>query len=157
MEKNPDFFRRKHRSVHQNFKPDEIANYYLDPKLREHPGYQYWLSHLGQDIFSDLQHRLATLEIVPYHTAQGFPEGLRNNLSSTYKAKAWVQDELVPRAQRNEILLIVVRQVRQWGFEVNTNSSNLVTYYGGEPQGAYLTPRTRGGKAIREWLKRFPS
>ena len=156
-EENRSFFERKRRSVHQNFASDEIANYYLDPDLREHPGYRYWRRHLGQDIFSDLRHRFATLEIVSYHTAHGFPEGLRNNLRSTQKAKDWVHDELVPRAKRDEILLIVVRQVQQWGFEINRNISNLITYYGGEPQGAYLTPPTRGGQAIREWLKRYPS
>ena len=35
--------------------------------------------------------------------------------------REYVQDDLVPRAQRNEVLLVVLRAIRLWGIESGQN------------------------------------
>jgi hypothetical protein len=58
---------------------------------------------------------VAILELCPYHSA-GDPGGRLCRLPSANAAREFVHSDLVTRARRREVLVIVTRAARRWGF-----------------------------------------
>jgi hypothetical protein len=132
-----------------------------------HGGFDWWHSKLAAVIeslanawdvsFAAVRKRLGTMlasiELVPYHSAS-FKDagGWLRNLQSVALARFFVQDVVLPRAQRGDAVAIVTRQVQAWGI---TPQKGVVLYNQGQARAAHLTPNSPGGKAIRHFLAKW--
>jgi hypothetical protein len=137
---------------------------FLDPHFGWHGGFMYWHAKL-REVIEELSRRwnvsyatardrvkrtTATLELLPYHSATfGVPASILVRMRSVILARQFVQEVLVPRAEQNECILLVTRKAREWSLHP---TSNVVIYDKGEVQAAHLTPRSRGGARILEFL-----
>jgi hypothetical protein len=137
---------------------------FLNPDFAWHTGYQYWKKRLGaipvkiaaalgieeHEAVRLLAREMACIQLVPYHTPHlKMTRELEPFLSSMEAAISFVQEALLLRAQRGEIMIVVVQKARYWDLR---ERDNIVIYGGSECRGAYLTPKTRGGKAMIRWL-----
>lgn len=61
-----------------------------------------------------LSQRLASIELVPYHSRNFRAHKLISRLQSANSALDYVAGDLVPRALKGEIALIATRQAREW-------------------------------------------
>jgi hypothetical protein len=139
----------------------------LDPAFSWHGGFRYWHRRLT-DLISDFRERnhleygearwffatqIAFVELVPYHSAHFMlPTKFLKQLHSVKLAQQFVHDVLVPRAKRNECIVIVTRSSKHWGL---ARSRNVLLYDGPETRSAHLSPNSRGGKAILAFLQRI--
>ncbi|MGE5504203.1 MAG: hypothetical protein ACM31L_07240 [Actinomycetota bacterium] len=152
------FRERAIRTIQQDSLEGALPFYFLDPHLCWHPGFSWWeeklrgiastlATHRYQGRYdralSELASRIAAVELVPYHSR--FYGGLPvDRLPSSLAAIEFARNVLAPRAANNEILVIVTRQIRQWGLPP---SDGVVTYEGLE-RSASLGIMSPGGKAI---------
>ena len=94
--------------------------------------------------------RLASLELVPYHSnifvAQS---GWVRSLRSAELARMFVRDFIIPRVQAGEAVVIAMRGVSHWELP---DIPGVIRYEARQARGAHLTPATEGGRAI---LKQF--
>lgn len=139
---------------------------FLDPHFSWHGGFGYWHTKL-QDIIAAFteststsygkarlffQSRIAALELAPYHSVNfTVPTRVFNSLRSVQLARAFVHDELLPRAKSGECLLVVTRAVKHWGLP---SLGNIVAYSPTEARSAHLSVKSRGGSAILKFLRR---
>ena len=70
-------------------------------------------------------------------------------MHSVKLARSYVQDVLVNRAQSRECIIIATRKVREWNLPKH---ENILIYGKNESRGAFLTPNSKGGDAIRTFL-----
>jgi len=149
-----------------NLKQTEEADFvFLDPRFAWHGGFNYWhtkLRHVIDDLSSKLsitygqarsilQSRLAAIELVPYHSASfAVPSQKFEQLRSVKLAHAFVQN-LLPRAREGECLIIATRAVKHWNLP---EQNNVVNYSPNEARSAHLSPHSRGGSAIIEFIQR---
>lgn len=150
------------RSIRQEFKDIEFPMISLDPMLASTAGFVWWhgkfaelISRISEarhisylNALKQLANRVAAIELVPYRSKSFSASKLINKLPSTIAARRYVHEELVPRARRGEITLIVTRKAKDWG----VLAPEAIIYYKTEARSAHLTPGSRGGKAI---LSRF--
>ena len=136
----------------------------LDPQFSWHRGFDYWHAKL-KDVISDFAHqkglpygrarkffqsRIAALELVPYHSVKfSVPTGVSNSLRSVRLARAFVQEELLPRAKNGDCLLVVTRAAKHWQLSAHRN---VIIYGATEARSAHLSPNSRGGLAILKFL-----
>lgn len=140
---------------------------FLDPRFSWHGGYDYWHTKLRSIIagFAErvnipygrarrfLQAHLAAIELSPYHSVNfKLPGGVLNSLRSVQLARAFVHEELLPRAKSGDCLLVVTRAVENWRLPAY---DNVVAYAATEARGAHLSERTRGGAAILQFIARM--
>lgn len=151
-------------SLRRQFNP-KYPFIWFDPRFSWHSGFSYWhgrFAGLVNKFAVDLGIRrakalsffaksVATLELLPYHSKSfGLPRRIMNKLPSVRLARSFVSDVLEPRAQSGEVQLVVTRKAKLWGLSENRKT---IVYKGSESRGAYLTPQSRGGKAILKQLK----
>jgi hypothetical protein len=152
------------RGLRQKNSADEYPYVFLNPSFAWHTGYEYWQKRLGATPLAvakqlriskhaatrRLAREMACIQLVPYHaTHLKMAHDMESLLASMEAAISFVQEVLLPRAQRGEILIVVVQKARYWSLP---ERDNIVIYGPGEYLGAYLTPKTRGGEAIIRWL-----
>jgi|GEM_PF-581348 len=159
-------FRKAHiRCLRQENVDDEFPFVFLDPRFIFHSGAHYWLRKFGPLIDVLRQERggswvkalsifarsIATLEYVPYHSrAFSLPSRVTNALESKKHMLDYVKEELVPRAVAGEVLVITARSSRIWGLR---RHKNIIQYSGSEARAAHLSPSSRGGRAILDFLR----
>ncbi len=159
--KMPAFRQRRIDNLHQSFKEVEFPFMELDPQFCWHSGFVWWEKRLRnviaeiaarrfkgcyRDALRDLSAKLASVELVPYHSPSFRAHALINQLPSVKIVRAFVRGSLVPGANAGKLTLIVTRQAKTWGLLSTTK--NLVIYRGGARRGASLSPNSEGGKAI---------
>lgn len=138
---------------------------FLDPQFSWHGGYDYWHTKLRNVIFTFansvgisygharrfFQSNIAALELAPYHSVNfTVPGHVFNALRSVQLARAFVHEELLPRAKAGECLVVVTRAVKNWQLPAH---KNVVAYTATEARSAHLSPKSRGGSAILKFLR----
>ncbi len=138
---------------------------YLSPEFSWHGGFRYWhgrLSGLVSAFASEtglsygrarkyFQSQIASIELVPYHSKRfAFPSRLASSLRSAQLAKAYVHDVLLPNARRKDCLVIATRAVGMWELP---KSRNVVAYEGPETRSGHLSPGSRGGESMLNFLR----
>lgn len=146
---------------------DVLPFFFLDPDFVRHGGYGYWfgnlkkticeISHCNGSAFDDardmLGHKLAVIELFPYQSANASGlGGLIDKLPSSKLALEFVRCHVLEKVKRDEALVIAVRQVRRWDQVLGNRDDGVVRYTRGEARRAWLTPNSRGGKAIIDWF-----
>lgn len=154
------------KALKQNLKQDlsgvECPFLFLDPQFCWHPGYRWWERKLGKIVqaVADVQHkgdylpalkavsqRIASIELVPYHSRKFRAGQLAERLKSARAARAWVNDYLVPLARKGKIVIVATYK---WHLKNHRNS--VVCVKKGAARGFPLTPKTKAGKLILERL-----
>ena len=64
-------------------------------------------------------------------------------------ARDFVSDVVLPRVRSRNAIVIVTRKVREWNLP---SEHGVVKYSSGEARAAHLTPASKGGKAILDFL-----
>jgi hypothetical protein len=104
----------------RNLRQERVPSFlFLEPQYSWHGGYLYWQGKLRQLIDElaacrsipfgaarhFLQKRLATIELIPYHSRyMKFPDRVLSSLASVALVKSFVQDQLVPSRARWSVL-----------------------------------------------------
>lgn len=138
---------------------------FLNERFAWHGGFGWWYQKLSP-VIGELARRrktsrsdarklvareLASIELVPYHSTTFRPRGLRaGQLESAKLARSFVQEVVVPRAQRGDCGIIVTRKANAWGLE---NAKNIVVYGAAQARSASLGLETEGGQLILEHLQ----
>jgi hypothetical protein len=162
---------RKYRSalIENLFQAPNNRFLFLEPTFSWHGGFDYWHTKLcslmnafaekSGKSFGDshryFQKRIAAVELVPYHSKERapIPPHVLKAMRSFQLLRLYVQEELLPRAKAGEILLVIMRGVKHWLRE-HPSHRNIVLYSGPEARSALLTPKSRGGKAVLDFLLR---
>lgn len=153
------------RNVRQDHDGSAYPFVFLDPRFSWHEGFAYWhgrlrgivkmLAHTRglsyQAALSHLARATCAIELLPYHSASfGIPSKVLATLASVRLVQRFVEEVLVPKARAGRAVLVVTRGASLWRVR---EDDNIVVYSGGEPRGAYLGPKTRGGAAIARHLQ----
>ena len=139
-----EFENRKFRELLiNNLRQENLGEYpfsSLNPEFAWTGGFKYWSEKLG-DIIEELiranhlryfqalrylSQLIAVLEYIPYHSE--IDPGIYN-LPSSDAIKNYVIDTLVPRAKSNEIIIVIIRKVKEWGL---TETHNVILYDPGQ-------------------------
>ena len=151
------------RELQQDLADEEFPFRHLDPQFCYYAGFTYWESRLRKlceavaerqgiayrDSLRFVSGRLAVLQLFPYHS-RNFKHGkLLKRLPSVKTAKDFGA-HLRARAKREDITVVVMRKVKQWGFSETHKNRNTVIYQGSETRSAYLNER-----AMEAILKRL--
>lgn len=130
---------------------------FMNPNVAWHGGGSYWRDRLHWlavlltqnrrieywDALSLISQQVCILQLIPYHSASfSFPTNRVKQLRSSNLVKRFVYETILPR---DNVLILALRQISQWGLP---DRSNIIQYRGSESRGAYLSPKSRGGKAI---------
>jgi hypothetical protein len=157
---------RHRRIIRQDLDGVDYPYLSLDPLFSWSGGFQYWEKKLrkhlravaderfGGHYVGALKHlgsRLATIEIVPYHSARFGAGRLIAKMPSAGQATSFVWEHLVPKAKAGAITLIATRQIKM--LNLPENCKDIVVYKGPLARGAHLGPGTPGGDAISRRLK----
>ena len=152
--------------IRQDFSDVPYPFLSLNPEYAWSGGFQWWERKLRKVIkeiakqYCDgsyatalhcLSQRLAAIEIFPYHSRVFKAGALRAKLPSVKQAKDFVQT-LLPRAQAEEVTIIVSRGIKAVGID----DHDLANHDPKLVRGASLSPATKGGKAILEAFKVRP-
>ena len=157
---------RLKKTLVQDLDGVEFPFIFLDPEFCWHGGFRWWerklrgvIRMIAEDRFNgryldalrDVSKRLASLELIPYHSASFKAASLIRILPSAREIKCFAQAALPRDVERGDKTVIVTRKVNEW--DLHTSSRNLVLYEGAaEAQAARLDPKSPGGKAI---LRRY--
>lgn len=102
-----------------------------------------------------MERDLCVLNIVAYKSGTFSDHKMIKELPSSTFIRQVVTDELAPRARAGDLMLVVVRQARRWGFSVKDQSATLrVLDPKSEARGGYLTENTEHGRQLRAFLAR---
>lgn len=160
----PEFRAARLRNLRQVRNEGDLPFYMLDPKFSWHGGFAWWnrkfagitarLADRRSISFAAAQRllasELASIELVPYHSATFRDSGgWLKQLRSVSLAREFVRDYVVPKVNRSEAIVIATRQVGLWALPV---MPGVVQYSGGQTRGAHLTPASPGGEAILRWF-----
>lgn len=138
----------------------------LNPKYSWHGGFEYWEEKFSDtidelmlrsgksylDILKFIANNVAVLELIPYHSKQG---RFISDLPSSKMILDFVHTELVPRARKGEILIVVTRKIKEWGFKEIANENqceNICVYDKTQARSAHLSKNSKGGKRIVNFL-----
>jgi hypothetical protein len=157
-----DFKEALKQNLKQEFSGVECPFLYLDPRFCWHPGFRWWEAKLRKILrcVADAQHegnyllalkaasqRIASIELVPYHSRKFRAGELAERLKSAQAARGWVNDFLVPRAKEGKIVIVATYK---WSLKNHRNC--VVCVKKGAARGFPLTPKTKAGRLIREQL-----
>ena len=160
----PAYRERIEKTLRQDLSGAEYPFCYLDPEICWSGGFRYWekkfhplLSIIAKEKFNGryldaLRHfstRLATVELVPYHSPTFDAHSLVEKLPSVKQIQRFVRENLLPDVGAGKKSLIVTRRAKDWGMPV---SPHVIVYQGWETRGANFGPTSSGGRAI---LKRY--
>jgi hypothetical protein len=138
---------------------------FLDPQFAWHSGFEYFHSRFKRVLQSlkdekDLSYiqalrylsrNLACLQLVPYHSKAFGSASLIQALQSTQAILAYAQEELMERAAKGEVYILVLRREKNWGLsDVARTSQNVSVYERHETRAAYL--KKEDTPKIVEWL-----
>ncbi len=152
-------------NIRQFHRPGDCAFYDIDPGLSSHPGAKYWRGDgkfggiakalaLKRSVSLDHAYRLigqrvAVVQMVPYRSKKFGHHKLIGRAPSSIEAVKLAQH----LAKDSDKLLIVQRQVAQWGFTFPSKLKHVITY---DPQRealkASLSLSSRGGPALLQRL-----
>jgi hypothetical protein len=137
----------------------------LDPNFSWLGGARYWRPRLDDHVrqlqkvnggdyrkaLAQLSKSICILQLVPYHSpAFGLPGRIVDQLGSTKAVRKFVHEVILPEAKQNRALVIVTRKAKKWGLR---KSKNVVVYQGPESRGGFISFGSRGGKAMRRFLR----
>jgi hypothetical protein len=157
----PGFQERLQKMIAQDFGGSSFPFIWLGPEICWHGGFHWWEPKLREvvsliakkrfggrylDALSHLSHRLACVELVPYHSPSFEAHRLVKHLPSVQAAKGFVQGSLLNAAKNGEKTIIVTRQADEWGLE--PLRPFVVVYGVGQTRGTRLGIKTVGGQAI---------
>ncbi len=152
------------KNLRQEFDHDAYPFYLLNPEFAWSGGYAWWHKKFASiideiskktgmsyaDVRRHLSQKIASIELVPYHSTSFYdPASWTKKLESAKLARKFVNEYVLPKVQKDEAILIVTRQVREWNLPEH---NNITAYSNGEARGAHLSPASRGGRAIIERL-----
>lgn len=161
-EQSPEFRNKLINSLSGN-----CPHLYFDPSLHWTGGFQWFArkfktlikevkedkSWSMQETLSFFAEHVATIELVPYHSAHfSLNQKVIDQLQSVKVVRDFVCNDLVKRAEAGDCTIIVSRKARDWGIK---ESKNIVVYSATEARGAHISAKTRGGEAILKQLKKF--
>lgn len=153
-------------TLRQEFGGDVLPFYLLDPRFAWHGGFGWWHKKLAKIIDlvathwsisfaearSRLASKLASIELVPYHSKRfNKAGGLAKTLPSAQLARRYVHDAVLPRVKAGEAIVVVTRMTRVWELP---KLDGVIQYDRTEARGAHLGPATPGGRAIVKHLLR---
>jgi hypothetical protein len=156
-----DFKKALKQNLRQEFSGVECPFLFLDPRFCWRPGYQWWEKKLRRilqvvarkkfegDYLRALRYvsrRIASIDLVPYHSRKFNAGQLAEMLNSAQAARAWV-DHLVRRARDRRIVIVATYKWR-----LKNQRNRVVCVEKGAALGFHLTPKTKPGKLI---LKRL--
>jgi hypothetical protein len=143
---------RRRRLAGEDVERDVLAHHrgrrsafeaWLDRKLR------------GVGTADAIEKDICVLNLVAYKSTTFRDHKLIKLLPSSSLIRRVVSDELAPRARAGELMLVVVRQARKWGFSVEDQSATLrVLDPKSEARGGHLTENTVHGQFLRSFLAR---
>lgn len=151
-------FRRALRAnLEQRFRRGSLPFVFLDPQYAWHGGFVWWhrklaaviscLSKTWEVDFAKarerLAGRLASIELVPYHSSELASRWIR--LESVSLALSFVANEVVQRVRSGKAIAIAIRQAKIWRLP---KEKGFVSYTHQEAHAASLSPESRGGRAI---------
>lgn len=152
------------KNLQQKFNHEKYPFYLLNPEFAWSGGYAWWHKKFAfiideiskntgmnyADARKHLSQKIANIELVPYHSTSFYdPDSWTKKLESAKLARKFVNEYVLPKVQRDEAILIVTRQVREWNLPEH---NNITVYSNGEARSAHLSPVSRGGRAIIERL-----
>lgn len=155
------FRRRLENNLRQDLEGMEFPFLWLDPEFCWHGGFVWWEKKLRDvireiakerfngshiDAMRDLSKRIASLELLPYHSFSFGAHKLIQQLPSVKVMQEFVGERLALEAKLQKKTLIVTRQQNAWSLPAN--ETNIIIYQGGHTRGASLSKNSQGGKAI---------
>lgn len=138
----------------------------LDPAFAWSGGFRYWYGKLRKvvealaartglsqvEALALVRRELAVIQLFPYHSQRfGVPARILRRLRSVQLAHEHVHEQVLPRAGRGEVTVLVMRQAKAWGV---TPGRGVVVYEGSESRGAHVSPGSPGGRAMLRALVR---
>jgi hypothetical protein len=153
-----DFKEALKQNLKQEFSGVQYPFLYLDPRFCWHPGFRWWEAKLRKTLrhVADAQHkgnyllalkaapqRIASIELVPYHSRRFAGGKLEAKLESALSAKAWVRDCLIPRALDGELVIVAT-----YKWHLKNHRDHVVSLSRFQALAAPLTPTTKGGRLI---------
>lgn len=161
------YVRAQRRNLFQCLENTKFSFPTLDPRFAWHGGFVYWERRLRpyiqvlqskeglttyQNALQAFSRRLAVLELVPYHSRNWFlPARVARGLPSVAAMKAIVHDEILPKAQKAETLVIVMRGHDLWGVKHKPNN-NIFAKPGSFNRSAFARKGSPVDRALRRWL-----
>jgi hypothetical protein len=139
---------------------------FLDPAFAFHSGYRYWhgrLTRVIQAVAKQLgqaygearrlvQRRFCAIELYPYHSTHwDLPDRIAARLHSATLVRRFVHEVALPRARAGDATVLVTRRAKAWGIDP---APGVVVYEGMARRGAYLGPKSDGGRALIEQFVR---
>lgn len=160
----PEYRNALLRNLRQDFKDVSISFLFLDPKFSWHGGFDWWHTKFAKIIHELARHweisysrarekfanQLAAIELLPYHSAS-FRDADRwiESLPSVALAQEYARKVLLPRARAGNAIVIVTRRAQDWGIPPGKGT---VIYSASEARAAHLSPASRGGEAILDFV-----
>lgn len=147
------------KALRENLK-GTLDNLFLDDRFSDHPG-RAWTERIfgGTATLEVIREQVALIELVPYHSKKR-PRKLRhlaNHLASSLLVKRFLHENLLPRAKKGEIGVVIQRSTTEWECQGMPDTPHFVAYVknaaGKNPLGGYLTPSTLGGQVIRRHVQ----
>lgn len=155
----PEFHRRLVANLRQEPLEQDYPFFYLDPRFCWHPGFGWW-ERKFRDIVTGLtemrpgysyhdgprevSRRLLAIELVPYHSKQFSGT---TKLASSEQARAFVRNALIPRAEKDEALIVLTRSYRRWSLPMEHVLSCE------NPQNPSMSKESEVGKKILDYLR----
>jgi hypothetical protein len=142
---------------------------FLDPQFSWTGGGQYWIKKLRNfislqreaqncsmaDAMSHLSKRICCIEYLPYHSVKFKNGRFLHTLKSTCLIRGFILKDIVPRAKRGEVG-IIVRGQQYWQIPedrlTGKEKENVVFMKGPHAIGAHLGIKTEAGKLIARFL-----
>lgn len=153
-------------NLKQRFGKRSTKFLFLDPRFAWHGGFQFWNGKLSEILrsLSDemgeslakarkwLGNHLASIELVPYHSATGPTAKWIMELPSVSLARSFAQQYVFERVRSGKAVAVVTRSRDKWDLP---SHKKIVEYTNGQARGAHLTLRTSGGRLILDHLRTF--
>ena len=158
-------------AVIKNIKQEQVeyANPCFNPAFLWTGGARYWNGKLKDivqqlldtgvynsyaDILKAFSNRIATLELVPYHSESlRLPPAVADGLESKKRMLAFVNEYILPKARAGKAIVIVGRRANDWGI-TDEKDNNIIVYENRRAQSFSLSSQSEGGSAIIEWLRK---
>ena len=175
-ERNGEYRASLLRNLTQRHGPNDSPLMYLNPKFNQHPGAGYWsrarvpkrakreqqklraivealAKRDGVSIESaqaHVAHKVAILQLCPYHSATMGRRDLLNRLPSCLQARKLLH----ALVESGEKLVVATRSVSEWGFAGPVATESLIVYRSSLGISASLSLASEGGSAILRRLSR---
>lgn len=160
----PEYRSAMLRNLRQDFSNKSTPFLMLDPRFSWHGGFDWWHTKFARVIeqlaaswsitYAAARRRLATelasIELLPYHSASfRDADGWLRNLPSVALARDFVSSVVLPKVRSKQAIVIVTRKAQEWNVPAEEGT---IIYNAGEARAAHLTPSSRGGTAIIDFL-----